>query len=36
LLLAALLTLGIALLVVAPLIYLSTYTASRDMFIEES
>ncbi len=36
LLLAALVTLGIALLIVAPLVYLSTYAASRDMFIVES
>jgi uncharacterized membrane protein len=35
LLVVALITLGIALLVVAPLVYLSTYAASRDLFIEE-
>jgi uncharacterized membrane protein len=36
LVLAALVSLGIGLVVVAPLVYLSTYAASRDLFIEES
>jgi hypothetical protein len=35
LLLAAMVTLGIALLAIAPLFYLSTYEASRDLFGEE-
>lgn len=35
LLLGALITFGIALLIVAPLVYLSTYAASRDLFNQE-
>lgn len=36
LLVAALVTLGIALVIIAPLVYLSTYAASRDIFSETS
>jgi uncharacterized membrane protein len=36
LVLAALITLGIALVLVAPIVYLSTYAAARDLFIEDS
>jgi uncharacterized membrane protein len=36
LVLAALITLGIGLVIVAPLVCLSTYAASRDLYIEES
>jgi len=36
LLLVAIFTLGIALVVIAPLVYLSTYAASRDLFMQVS